>query len=88
MRRVLQQFRPGLVLAIFLLAPCLTWAQEAETGIAMPFTVSGIGMYTQRPQIADPSAASAIAGFRAMLYPSVKLGSHWFGYVSMRWTWR
>ena len=84
MRRVLRQFRSGFVFAILLLLPRLTTAQEAETGIAMPFTVTGIGMYTQRPQINDPSAANAIAGFRAMLYPSVKLGSHWFGYAAVQ----
>ena len=59
-------------------------AQEAEVGVSVPFTVSGQGMQTHRLQTEDAGASSAAAGFRAMFYPSVKLGSHWFGYAAIQ----
>src|SRR5258708_38699589 len=60
------------------------FAQEAEVGVSVPFTVSGQGMQTHRLQTEDSGASSAAAGFRAMLYPSVKLGPHWFGYAAIQ----
>ena len=40
-------------------------------------------MYTQRLQLEDPSASPFTAGLRVTLYPTIKLGSHWFGYAAI-----
>jgi hypothetical protein len=53
-------------------------AQESSVGITMPATITGEGLYSQRLREQDPDAASAAAAFRLVLYPSLKLGSHWF----------
>jgi len=55
-----------------------------ESGISMPITVSGGALYSQRLQFANPSNSPATAGFRAVLYPTVKLGTHWFGYAAVQ----
>src|SRR5277367_3631549 len=59
-------------------------AMGQESGISMPITVSGGAMYTDRLQFANPSNSAATGGFRAVLYPTVKLGSHWFGYAAVQ----
>ena len=59
-------------------------AMGQESGVSMPITVSGGAMYTDRLQFANPSNSPATAGFRAVLYPTVKLGSHWFGYAAVQ----
>ena len=65
-----------------LLAP-ISRAQESDLGISVPITLSAGGMYTQRLSLADPGTSPFTAGFRAMLYPTVKLGKHWFGYAAI-----
>jgi len=65
-----------------LLAP-VSQAQDSDIGISVPVTLSAGGMYTQRLQLADPSASPFTGGFRAMLYPTLKLGSHWFAYAAI-----
>jgi hypothetical protein len=59
-------------------------AQVSEFTVDVPMTLSGGAMYTQRVQFKDPSATPATAGFQAMLYPTVKLGPHWFGYAAIQ----
>jgi hypothetical protein len=59
-------------------------AMGQESGISMPITVSGGAMYTDRLQFANPSTSAATGGFRAVLYPTVKWGSHWFGYAAVQ----
>ncbi len=59
-------------------------AQEAEAGFTMPVTVSAGGMLTHRLQSAAPSATNRAAAFRAVLYPSVKLNEHWFGFAAVQ----
>ena len=60
-------------------------AQEAaSSGISMPVTLSGGGLYTDRLQSEDSSASPFSGGFRAMLYPSIQLGEHWFGYAAVQ----
>jgi len=53
--------------------PAFAAAQEADFGISVPITVS-----------AGFSASPATAGARAMLYPALKLGSHWFAYAAVQ----
>ena len=59
-------------------------AQNAPRGIAMPFTVTGGILVTERPQLEDPSASTVRAGFRAVLYPTLKLGPRWFVYSAVQ----
>lgn len=70
----------GAVLAM----GALIQAQDAESSFAVPVTVSGGAMYTQRLQLSDPSQSPETAGFRLMLYPTLKLGEHWFGYAAIQ----
>jgi len=65
-----------------LLAP-LSKAQDSNMGVSLPMTLSAGGMYTQRLQLADPSASPFTAGLRVTLYPTVKLGTHWFAYAAI-----
>ena len=67
------------VLAALLASP-LCAAQDASRGVLMPFTVSGGVVVSDRARAADPDAARAVPGFRAVFYPSLKVDSHWFAY--------
>jgi hypothetical protein len=58
-------------------------AQEADAGITLPVTITGGALYTRRTQIADPAAGRISAAFHAALYPSLKLGPHWFVYSAV-----
>ena len=59
-------------------------AQDAQYGVAMPFTISGGLLDTQRAQYADPTAPRFFPGFRLLAMPQVKLGSHWYGYAAVQ----
>jgi hypothetical protein len=60
--------------AVFLLSvPMVAAAQEGDFGISVPITLS-----------AGFSASPATAGARGMLYPTLKLGSHWFAYAAVQ----
>jgi len=59
-------------------------AQDADFGISLPVTLSGGAMYTQRLQFEDPSNSPLTGGLRAMIYPTVQLGSHWFAYAAVQ----
>jgi hypothetical protein len=59
-------------------------AQDGTFGISVPATVSGGTMYTERPQFQEPGASKATGGFRAVLYPTLQLGSHWFAYAAVQ----
>ncbi|HLK64980.1 MAG TPA: hypothetical protein VKU19_16170 [Bryobacteraceae bacterium] len=59
-------------------------AQEADFGISVPVTVSGGGLSTRRLQVTDPGESTLSGGFRVLLYPTLKLGSHWFGYAAVQ----
>lgn len=68
----------------FLLMAALGRAQDAEAGIAMPVTLSAGGLFTHRLQSVNPKAESRAAAFRAMLYPSVRLSRHWYGFAAVQ----
>ncbi|HEY7679109.1 MAG TPA: hypothetical protein VIC04_01230 [Terriglobia bacterium] len=53
-------------------------AQDATVGVTVPVVVSGGVLITERSQMFYPDSPRIYAGFRATLYPSVKLGSRWF----------
>src|SRR5579872_526498 len=69
------------VLLAALCAPAV--AQEADAGFTLPVTLTGQALYSHRLQSTDSSAAPATAAFHAVLYPSLKLGPHWFVYSSI-----
>ncbi|MEP7362229.1 MAG: hypothetical protein ABI972_03155 [Acidobacteriota bacterium] len=72
---------PRIVLAAVL--PPLLLGQEASFGVAVPMTFSAQAIHTHR---ADPSGGDSpfAGGLRAVFYPSVKLGEHWFGYSAIQ----
>src|SRR5439155_944822 len=53
-------------------------------GIAMPLTVTGEALRTQRLRTEDPDARTVAAAFRAVLSPSLKLGTNWFAYSAIQ----
>ncbi len=66
---------------------CLTLsvrAQEADFGLSVPVTASFGVLDSQRLQLATPSASQVAPGLRFMLYPALKLGSHWFVYAAVQ----
>ena len=65
------------------LATISSSAQDANFGFSVPVTVSAGGMYTERLQSEGP-ATPITGGFRAMFYPTLKLGSHWFVYGALQ----
>jgi hypothetical protein len=71
-------------------APLLTlivcipaFSQEAESGLTLPVTITGEGLYTHRLQSTDANASPVAGAFHAVLYPGFKLGPHWFIYSSI-----
>jgi hypothetical protein len=81
---------PGAWLRTLALASalvCLTLpirAQEADFGLSVPVTASFGVLDSQRLQLATPSASQVAPGLRFMLYPTLKLGSHWFAYAAVQ----
>ncbi|HUI77809.1 MAG TPA: hypothetical protein VLY24_07820 [Bryobacteraceae bacterium] len=59
-------------------------AQNSDFGITVPVTVSGGALRSGRLQSDDPSVSPFAEGFRVMLYPTLKLGSHWFAYSALQ----
>ena len=59
-------------------------AQESDFGITVPVTASAGVMDSQRLRLSNPANAQAAFGLRLMLYPTVKLGRHWFGYAAVQ----
>lgn len=72
----------GAVLLAALAMPALP--QESDFGISMPVTISGGAMHTGRLQLAEPDNSAYSAGFQAVLYPTLRLGKHWFAYSAMQ----
>ncbi|MBI1787785.1 MAG: hypothetical protein HYR60_09580 [Acidobacteria bacterium] len=73
--------RRGLV---FALLACALSAEEATVGVAVPLTLTGEAVHTHRLKTEDPGAGTVAGGFRAMLYPTLKLGSNWFTYSALQ----
>ena len=74
-----------LLFVLVIAAPCANLiAQDAQYGAAIPVTISGGFLDTQRARYEDPSAPRDFVGFRLLATPEVKLGSHWFGYAALQ----
>jgi len=76
--------RACAVAAAALALACAAQAQESDFGITMPVTASAGVMDSQRLQLSNPNNSPAAFGLRVMLYPTVKLGKHWFGYAAVQ----
>lgn len=62
----------------FLLPACV-FAQEASYGISAPIVVSGAAEFSHSAG-GDDTSTQGLAGVRATVAPSLRLGSHWFAY--------
>ena len=65
-----------LPIAVALLLPSGARSQEANSGFSVPLTISGDARYSRS---SDDGGVGA-AGWRVVLSPSLRLGSHWFAY--------
>ncbi len=72
-----------VLIILYTLAAMQSPAQDANFGFSVPMTISAGGMYTERLQSEGP-ASPITGGFRAMFYPTLKLGSHWFAYSAVQ----
>ena len=59
-------------------------AQEAETGIAAPVTITGGALYSHRMQGDNPAAGPLAGAFHVAISPSLRLNAHWFAYASIQ----
>ncbi|HLW76074.1 MAG TPA: hypothetical protein VKS01_03795 [Bryobacteraceae bacterium] len=75
--------RTRLTLALAMLAAAGVAAQDSGAGFSVPITLGGGAMYTDRLQ-AEGDASPYTAGFRAVLYPTLRLDDHWFGYAAIQ----
>ena len=75
--------RIALFMLIAIVATPLCSAQDASSGVVMPFAVTGGVLVSERPRAADPSAGQVMPGFRASFYPSLKINSRWFVYSAI-----
>ena len=76
--------KPVLWTVLFAALAATGQSQDSNFGISMPVTVSGGAMYTGRLQLAEPDNSPFTAGFQAVLYPTLRLGSHWFAYSALQ----
>ena len=59
-------------------------SQDSNFGLSLPVTVSGGAMYSGRLQFQNPNDSPFSAGFQTALYPTLRLGSHWFAYSALQ----
>jgi hypothetical protein len=71
--------RRTILIGLLSMSPALPvlLAQEASSGIDLRATISGEAVYDNQLTESPRSGAPAAAGFRAMLYPTWKMGKHW-----------
>jgi hypothetical protein len=69
--------------ALLVSLACHATAQEAEVGVALPVTITAGALETHRMQGDDPRAGTVAGAFHAALYPTLKLGPHWFVYSAL-----
>jgi hypothetical protein len=64
-------------LAFFLLVSASAYAQEADSGFELRTTLSAVSSYSQEFSAPPRDGSEVTGGFRAILYPTWKLNSHW-----------
>ena len=74
-RELRAKFPAAILAGILGVVPLL--AEDTANGVALPFTVTGGVLVSDRAKAADPAAARAVAGFRTVLYPGLKINSNW-----------
>jgi len=74
-------FAGFVLLAAALSAQTTDAAAESNFGFSLPVTLSAGAMYTGRLQFED-GGSPLTAGVQAMLYPTFRLGRHWFAYAA------
>jgi hypothetical protein len=62
---------------LFALAQVALWGQEADSGFELRTTLTEAGAYSQQLSEAPRSDGPLAGGFRALLYPTLKINSHW-----------
>lgn len=75
--------RSLLPIALVLLCRIAASGQEAAAGFSVPVTLSGSARAVWAPSEEGGEDRTAAAGFRAVLSPTLKLGSHWFAYSAL-----
>ena len=65
------------VFAFFILVAVPACAQEADSGFELRTTLSAVSSYSQELSLPPRDGSDVTGGFRAMLYPTWKLNSHW-----------
>src|SRR5580658_8529095 len=83
LRQVPRTLRQVLWAVLYAALALSAQSQDSNFGISVPVTVSGGAMYTGRLQLAEPGNSPFTAGFQAMLYPTLRLGKHWFAYSAL-----
>ena len=63
--------------ALFLIVAATAYAQEADSGFELRTTLSAVSSYSQQFSQAPRNGSEITGGFRAILYPTWKLNSHW-----------
>jgi len=74
---------PAFAALCLLLAPAAR-PQDSTYGISLPVTIGGAALYTDRLQSDDPTSSPVTGGFRAVVYPTLQLGAHWFAYAAVQ----
>ncbi len=64
-------------IAFCLAAAATACAQEADSGFELRTTLSAVSSYSQELSLPPRDGSDVTGGFRAMLYPTWKLNSHW-----------
>jgi hypothetical protein len=72
----------GFILLAMISLPAA--AQDAETGIAVPVTITGGALYSHRMQGDNPGTGPLAGAFHATFSPSLRLNAHWFAYASIQ----
>jgi hypothetical protein len=63
--------------AFLLIVAVAGCAQEADSGFELRTTLSAVSSYSQLLSLPPRNGSEATGGFRAILYPTWKLNSHW-----------
>ncbi len=74
------RIRPFFLLLVALILPLSVSAQETSSGFVIPVTISGDARYARSSENGQPTSSGVKGGFRGMISPSLRLGSHWFAY--------
>ncbi len=74
MRRLL------LVFCFCMAATCRPSEDESASGISVPVTVSGALLHIDGAPTEDDAGSTTTPAFRAIVSPTLRLGSHWFIY--------